>query len=191
MSAPACGGPNPLPCPASTEPGGRRTRLMIARLVDREPVHRRPAATASDTVPWGTPYVPGSPVPQRPYPPQGTYTLRGKASGSARVAIAWDDARTAVRTVSVHYTRYSDDGTGFLDGTESVTRTSVTPTLTALDWTSDLVTTGHGGKVLATKKTSPDGFHLTIDLWQTVFQATGALTTTVGPRTYTQPANGT
>ncbi|MFJ9704532.1 hypothetical protein [Streptomyces sp. NPDC101234] len=191
VSAPSCGGANPLPCPVSTEPGGRRTRLMIAHLVDREPVRRRPVEPVSDRVPWGTPYVPGTAAPQRPYPPQGSYTLRGKASGSARVDILWDDAKTAVKTVSVRYTRCSEDGSTFLDGSESVTRTGASPTLTTLDWYSDLVKTARGGKVLATKKTGTDGFHLTIDLWQTLFQATGTLTTTVGGQAYTQPANGT
>ncbi|WP_416970787.1 TolB family protein [Streptomyces sp. 4F14] len=191
LSAPACGGANPLPCPVSTEPGGRRTRLMISRLVDREPVRPRPVKPRPDTVPWATPYAPGSATPQRPYPPQGTYTLRGKATGGATVDIVWDDARTAVRTVSVRYHRYSDDGRTFLDGSESVTRISNSPTLTSLDWYSDLVRTDRHGKALATKKTGADGFHVTIDLWQTVFRATGTLTTTIGSRTYTQPADGT
>ncbi|MEU1182346.1 hypothetical protein ABZ464_32845 [Streptomyces sp. NPDC005820] len=192
VSAPSCGGANPLPCPVSTEPGARRTRLMIARLVERKPVHPLVVKRVSDTVPWGTPYVPGTAAPERPYPPQGTYLLRGKASGSARVDIVWDDAKTAVKTVSLRYKRYSDvGGAGFLDGSESVTRTSTSTTLTTLDWYSDLVRTGRNGKVPATKKTGTDGFHLTIDLWQTVFRATGTLTTTVGSQTYTQPANGT
>ncbi|MEU6354790.1 hypothetical protein ABZ896_36655 [Streptomyces sp. NPDC047072] len=191
VSAPSCGGANPLPCPASREPGGRRTRLMLAELVDRDPVRTRPVKPVSDRVRWGTPYVPGSAVPERAYPPQGTYTLRGKASGGAKADIVWDEARTGVQTVSLRYTRYSDDGRTFLDGTESVTRVSHSSTLTTLDWYSDLVKTGRSGQVLATKKTGADGFHLTIDLWETVFRATGTLTTTVGGRTYTQPANGT
>ncbi|HET8709886.1 MAG TPA: hypothetical protein VFM32_00815, partial [Spongiibacteraceae bacterium] len=37
VTSPACGGINPLPCPVSTEPGGRRSRLMIARLTSRRP----------------------------------------------------------------------------------------------------------------------------------------------------------
>ncbi|MDX5565866.1 hypothetical protein PYK79_24855 [Streptomyces sp. ID05-04B] len=192
VSAPACGGANPLPCPVSEEPGGRRTRLMLAELVEREPVRARPVKPVFDELPWGTPYVPGSAVPERPYPPQGTYTLRGKASGGAKVDIVWDDdAKTGVKTVSLRYTHYSDDGRTFLDGTESVTRVSRSSTLTTLDWSSDLVKTGPKGRTLATKKTGADGFHLTIDLWDTVFQAAGTLTTTVGGRTYHQPANGT
>jgi len=102
-----------------------------------------------------------------------------------------DRGAYSVKTVAVRYSRYSDDGRNFIDGSENVTRTSTTPTLTTLDWYSDLVKSGRGGKVLATKTTSADGFHLTIDLWQTIFQATGTLTTTVGSRTYVQPANGT
>src|SRR5204862_8353712 len=31
VTAPSCGGANPPPCAASPEPGGRRTRLMIAK----------------------------------------------------------------------------------------------------------------------------------------------------------------
>lgn len=191
VSAPSCGGANPLPCPQSTEPGGRRTRLMVADLVDRKPVRTRPVKPVSDEVPWGTPYTAGDPAPQRPYPAQGTYSLRGRASGSATVDIVWDDAKTAVKTVSVRYQRYSDDGRTFLNGSERVTRTVSSTTLNTVDWYSDLTRTTRSGKVLATKKTGADGFHLTIDLWETVFQATGTLTTTVGGRTYTQPANGT
>ncbi|MET9968758.1 hypothetical protein ABZZ80_23230 [Streptomyces sp. NPDC006356] len=191
VSPPSCGGANPLPCPQSTAPGGRRTRLMVAELVDRDPVRTRPVKPVADEVPWGTRYVPGSAVPGRPYPKQGTYTLRGKASGGASVDIVWDAAGTTVKSVSARYRRYSDDHRTFLHGRESVTRTSPSPTLNVLDWHSDLVKTGRDGKVLATKKTGEGGFRLTIDVIETLFEATGTLTTTVGGRTYTQPANGT
>ncbi|WP_306320129.1 MULTISPECIES: hypothetical protein [unclassified Streptomyces] len=191
VSAPACGGANPLPCPTSTEPGGRHTRLMLARLVDREPARTEKVQELPDDIPWGTRYQPGSPAPVRPYPAQGTYTLPGKSSGKATVAIVWNEARTAVKTVSVRYDKYSADGRTFLGGTESVTRNNPNPTLQKLDWVSDLRQTDATGSVHATKKTSPDGFHLTIDLLETVFDATGTLTTSVGGHTYTQPANGT
>jgi hypothetical protein len=92
------------------------------------------------------------------------------------------------RTVAVSYRNYSDDGKTFLNGKESVTRTNLSLTKHRLDWYSDLAQTG---AVQAEKKTSPDGFHLTIDLFETYFDATGTLTTTVNGRTYTQPANGT
>ncbi|MFD0689646.1 hypothetical protein [Actinomadura fibrosa] len=185
---PACGGANPLPCETSTEPGGRTARMMIARLTGRVPLRPRRVAPISDTVPWGTPYVPGTPVPDRPYPRQGTYTLRGKAFGSAKVTITENPARTAISTIAVRYTRYSDDAVHVLNGTESVTSTNAGPTLNKLDWYSDLVQTGTGR---ATKKTSPDGFHLTIDVLTNIFQATRALTTTVNGHVYEQPANGT
>ncbi|MER6010221.1 hypothetical protein [Streptomyces bluensis] len=50
---------------------------------------------------------------------------------------------------------------------------------------------GWTGRVHATKKTSPDGFHLDITVGTNKFQATGTLTTTVDDHAYTQPANGT
>ena len=46
VTAPSCGGTNPLPCPPSTEPGGRRTRLMIADLTSRKPRPTRPVPPA-------------------------------------------------------------------------------------------------------------------------------------------------
>ncbi|MER6810266.1 hypothetical protein ABT299_13405 [Spirillospora sp. NPDC000708] len=185
---PACGGANPLPCETSTEPGGRTARMMIARLTSRQPLRPRHTAPISDTVPWGTPYTPGSPAPNRPYPPQGIYTLRGKASGSAKITITENPARTAVSAVAASYSRYSDDGIHIINGTESVAATDSSPTINTLDWFSDLVETG---LVHATKKTSASGFHLTIDVLTNIFQATGTLTTTVDGHTYRQPANGT
>ncbi|GAA2404209.1 hypothetical protein GCM10010191_09880 [Actinomadura vinacea] len=185
---PACGGHNPLPCPRSTAPGGRTERMMIARLTGRGPAPARPVAPISDRVPWGTPYQPGSPTPTRPYPREGTYTLRGKVSGSAQVKITETAARTAISTIAVAYKGFSDDGLHVLNGTERVTAANPTLTTTKVDWYSDLVQTG---RTRATKKSSPDGFHLTIDVLTNIFQATGTLTTTINGRTYLQPANGT
>lgn len=190
VTAPACGGVNPLPCPVSDEPGGRGSRLMIAELTSRNPLPLPdgPVAPVPDEVPWGTPYEPGTPTPVRPYPPAGTYTMAGDASGEAEVEIVWNDENTTVSTVSVSYTDYSDDGFHVLDGTESVTRRNPSMLVSELDWHSDLEQTGC---TTATKTTSPDGFHLRIDVLETVFEATGTLTTTIDGRTYTQPANGT
>jgi hypothetical protein len=185
---PACGGANPLPCQPSTAPGGRTARIMLADLTARKPLTPQRAAPISDTVPWGTPYVAGSPAPERAYPPQGDYTLPGKISGTAKIKIAENAARTTISTVAVTYTNYSDDGYHVLNGTESTTTTNPSPTLNKVDWHSDLVQTGC---VTATKKTSSDGFHLTIDILTNIFEATGTLTTTIDGRTYTQPANGT
>jgi hypothetical protein len=186
VSAPSCGGSNPLPCPESTEPGERRTRIMIARLVDREASPTRHVTPPPRTIPWAEEYRPGAPAPQRPYPPAGTFTMHGKATGTATVEIVREGGE--VRTVRVAYRNYSDDRRVLLNGTESVTRTNHSLTLHTLDWHSDLVQTG---AVRASKKTSPDGFRLTIDVLETYFEATGTLTTTVNGRTYRQPANGT
>lgn len=185
---PACGGANPLPCETSTEPGGRTARMMIAHLTSRKPTPRRRVAPISDTVPWGTPYVPGSAAPTRPYPPQGAYTLHGKSFGVAAVTITENATHTAISTVAVSYSHFSDDGIHVLNGTESVTTQTPTPTLNKVDWYSDLVQTGC---VNATKTTSPDGFHLTIDVLTNLFQATGTLTTTIDGHGYEQPADGT
>ena len=185
---PACGGANPLPCRPSTAQGGRTARMMLADLPGRRPVKPRKVAPISDTVPWGTPYVAGSPAPERAYPPQGEYTLDGERSGTAHVKITENAARTSIVTIEVEYTDFSDDGRHLLNGTEKVTTTNPSPTVNRVDWYSDLVQTG---AVKATKKTSPDGFHLTIDVLTNLFQATGTLTTTINGKVYTQPANGT
>jgi len=197
VTAPACGDPNPLPCPASTEPGGRRTRVMIARLTSRkpQPIAKHAMKPISDTVPWGVKYVTGEQPPLRWYPPPGTYTLKGKKSGSAQVVFEWANANEHVPTsISVSYDDYSDDGVRVLNGTEKVGRQTVSTYVSHIDWESDLhqTVTEPGKKPLAvTKVTSPDGFHLTISLLDNLFDATGTLTTTVGDQTYTQPANGT
>jgi hypothetical protein len=163
---------------------------MIARLTDRAPLPLRPAPApeAPDEVPWGTPYEPGTPTPVRPYPPAGTYTLQGEVHGEATVEIEWNAEGTAVSTVTAAYTDYSDDGSYVLNGTESVTRRTPGQFVTELDWASDLT---QSGCATGTKATSPGGFHLRIDLLETIFDADGSLTTTLDGRTYTQPANGT
>jgi hypothetical protein len=190
---PACGGANPLPCPTSTEPGGRATRFMIARLTSRKPQPiGSPIAPISDDVPWGVKYELGSQPPTRWYPPAGTYTLKGKKSGSAQVQI--DRDANKVTMITVTYTDYSDDGIRVVNGTEKVGRTTPSTYVTHVDWWSDLrqkITEPGKKPITATKITSPDGFHLTIDLLQNNLDATGTLTTTVDGQTYTQPANGT
>jgi hypothetical protein len=192
---PACGGANPLPCPTSTEPGGRATRVMIARLTSRKP---QPIAKAlapiSDTVPWGKAYVTGEQPPTRWYPPAGTYTLAGKKTGKATMTIGWNDANTRVQDVAVTYQVFSDDGVRTIDGTESVTASYPSTYVTDILWKSDLTSLvkEKGQQPLkVTKTSSPDGFHLTISLLDNELNATGTLTTTVGGQAYTQPANGT
>ena len=187
VTSPDCGGSNPLPCPQSTAPGGRRVRMMLARFTSRKPVSVKPPAPISDTVPWGTPYVPGSPTPARPLIPEGNYILRGAVSGTAKVTITHTPNHSAILTVAVTYENYSDERGVTFNGTERVTQNRPAPTTSALDWHSDIVQTG---KVNARKVTSPDGFKLTIDVIKNKFQATGTLTTTVDGQTYRQPGNG-
>jgi hypothetical protein len=187
--SPACGGANPLPCEKSTEPGGRTARMMIARLTGLNPSPAPKVAPVSDNVPWGTKYVPGSAIPDRPHPPAGTYTLAGAKLGSATVTITETPDKRAVQTVAVTYKGYSSDGTNILNGTEKVTGASPSLTVSKLDWYTDLTETGGG--VTATKKTSADGFHLTIDLLTNIFDATGTLTTTINGHAFHQPANDT
>ncbi|KAL5315023.1 hypothetical protein ACEPPN_017674 [Leptodophora sp. 'Broadleaf-Isolate-01'] len=184
--SPACGGANPLPCPVSTAQGGRVQRLLVAYLVERKALNLPRVKPISDIVPWGTPYEVDSPYPVRPAPPPGIYTLKGKASGFAKVNITWTSAGTTVSSVGVKYTNFSDDGINTLRGTEMVTRAYQTPTLNLVDWYSNLTSTG---TVTATKVTSPDGFHVSIDSWTNLFNANGTLVTTIDGVTYRQPAN--
>lgn len=192
---PQCGGANPLPCPTSTEPGGRTTRLMIARLTSRKPqAIAKALAPISDTVPWGKAYVTGEQPPARWYPPAGTYTLDGKKTGSAKFTIAWNDTNTRAQSIAVSYSGYSDDGVRTIDGTESVDAAYPSTYVTDILWKSDLTSMVKAkGQVplKVTKLSSPDGFHLTISLLDNELNATGTLTTTVGGQAYTQPANGT
>ncbi|MFB4298683.1 hypothetical protein [Actinomadura sp. NTSP31] len=188
VTAPACGGANPLPCPPSTEPGGRRSRLLIARFPDRAPAPVRRVPPVPDTVAWGTPYTPGESLPVRPHLPAGTYTIKGKARGSAKVVITENAGRTAIASIQAAYTGYSDDGVHIINGTESVAGTgpAIAQTLTFHEdlWLS--------GRETGRKVTSePGGFVLSPSSLQSDFQATGTMTTTIDGRTYRQPANGT
>jgi hypothetical protein len=188
--APACGGENPLVCPISTAQGEREYRAMIANLTSRTPISISPVDIASDTVPWGVPYIPGDVAPARPLPPQGLYTLAGGVAGSAEVNITWNTANTLPETVAVTYDGFSWDNVTILTGTEEVTVTNPSQTLNHVDWFSDLISIGEGG-IVTTKKTSADGFHLNIDVLINQFSANGTLTTTVDGVVYSQPANGT
>jgi len=187
VTSPACDGSNPLPCPPPTEPGGRRFRMMLAHFTSRKPLLVSPSELMSDSVPWGTAYVPGTPTPSRPLIPEGSYTLLGSLSGSASVTVVHTADHKAIYSVAVKYDNYSDADGNVLNGSESVSQTRPAPTTASLDWHSDIVQTG---KVRGTKLTSPDGFKLTIDVMKNIFQATGTLTTTIDGRSYVQPGNG-
>ena len=185
--SPACGGSNPLPCPTPTEPGGRRFRMMMVRFTNRKPLSVNPPPPFADTIPWGTPYTPGTPIPARPLIPEGRYTLRGSISGTATVNIEHTPDHNAIRSVSVVYDNYSSEQGNVLNGSESVSQTHPVPTTSSLEWHSNIVQTG---AVQGAKGTSPDGFKLTIDVMRNVFRATGTLTTTINGKTYVQPSNG-
>ena len=186
--SPSCGGNNPLSCPAPSEPGGRRFRLLVARLTSRKPLSIKPPTPISDDVPWGTPYVPGSSFPQVSPIPEGTYILRGTLSGLATVTIKQSENHRTIKSISVAYNNYSDERGNVIYGTEEVAQLpSPSPTAFALDWHSNLV---QSGKTQGTKITSPDGFKTSIDVFTNIFQATGTLTTTIDGHVYKQPGNG-
>lgn len=184
--SPACGGKNPLPCPKSTEPGGRVTRLMLAHLTSRQPLKLDPAEPVADEVPWGVLLKGEDELPERSYPGQGNYTVVGKASGAASVSLIFD--QDMMKTVAVTYRNYSDDGRIVIEGSERVTRTVEKMTTNKIGWYSNLTSTGDQN---ATKKTSPGGFHLEIDSLTNIFKANGTLTTTVDGNEWKQPLNGT
>jgi hypothetical protein len=161
---------------------------MIAHLTSRTPAPAKKVKPVSDTVPWGTPYTGPSPAPLRPLVPAGSYTLDGKAFGSAQVQITHDAVNTFVSSVSVSYTNYSDDGFHVINGTESVSLPS-SGIIQTVTWHSSLMLSGCQ---TGTKVTSePGGLVLTEDEQNTIFTATGTLATTVDGTTYSQPLNGT
>ncbi|MCX5085682.1 hypothetical protein [Streptomyces sp. NBC_00401] len=193
----ACGAnPTPHRCADSTEPGGRNSRVMVARFPDFKPTAPATPAPVSDRT-WGQPYDPSTPAqPSKPVP-TGTYTLRGKVQGSATVQITNNSAGTQSLSVAVAYRNFSDDGTNIINGTEKVERVSnpalgCTPgtatALACLTWTEDLKLSGrHTG----TKHTGHEGFTLgPAAMLRNEFQAVGTLTTIIDGTAYKQPANG-
>ncbi|KAH6984029.1 hypothetical protein EDB80DRAFT_823617 [Ilyonectria destructans] len=188
--SPSCGGDNPLECPESTAQGGRTYRVMVAKLTSRRPKKQPAAFKMPDTIPWATPFPPGTPTPRNAPLEAGNFVLKGKLSGVADVSLIPGAGISGIRTVAITYHKYSDDGHHILNGHENATLTldASNPWLNIVDWYSDLVQTG---EVHATKKTSPGGFHLEIDAATNWFNANGTLTTTIDGVVYEQPANGT
>ncbi|KAH8647011.1 hypothetical protein BGZ61DRAFT_501285 [Ilyonectria robusta] len=174
--SPACGGPNPLPCFQSKEPQGKDVRMVLAKFTSRTP----------------SKFIPVAPVrrspPDRPVPPPGTYRLAAKSSGYASVTLAGAANSSGIIGVAVTYNDYSDDGETFLNGFENVTTIPMASTVAHLDWFSDLVQTGPN--LYATKKSSPEGFEVEIDVLTNIFDSNGTLTTTINGAVYEQPLNG-
>ncbi|MFD4601324.1 hypothetical protein ACFWPQ_25250 [Streptomyces sp. NPDC058464] len=186
VTSPACGGANPLPCPVSTEPGGRHSRVMIARFPELHPGRATPPAPISDSVPWGTPYTAGQAFPTRAHLPAGSYTLPGKSHGTADVVITADASNALITKIQVSYRDFSDNGTDVVNGTESAERGSDT-TISSVTWHENL---GLSGRHTGTKVTGPDGFALSPRALGNYFDATGTMTTTMDGQTWTQPGNG-
>lgn len=185
--SPACGGDNPLPCYDSTEPGGRRERIMIAHLAGREPLQPQAVEPMPDIIPWAVPYLPGGIPSRRKHPPSGVYTLKGQHSGHARVSLTENDSQTAIRTVAVSYHDFSDDGESFLHGTQRVTEDLEHLTIDHLEWHSNLT---YRGRYEASQVTSEDGFRMSIDVMKNDFRANGTLKTILDGVEYLQPRDG-
>ncbi|WP_157186783.1 hypothetical protein [Nocardia jiangxiensis] len=184
----ACGAnPSPHTCAGSPEPGGRNSRVMIARFPGFQPTPAPSVPIAPDAT-WGLPYQPGQAIPARPHLAAGTYTAQGSIQGTAKVVVTEDSSKALVMNLAVTYTDYSDTPGVVLNGTESAVRDSDSA-ISAMTLHENLQMTGrHQG----TKKTSePNGFTMSPALLQSNFQVTGTLTTTIDGRAYTQPANGT
>lgn len=175
---------DPTTCPPSSEPGGRTSRLMLAKLTSRAPQPAHTVKPAPDVVPWGTPYHPGDPNPILPHLAAGTYTLKGKTSGSAAVTITENSAKTGVMSISVTYTNYGDDGIDTINGTESA-QNKGTPS-SDITLHEDLTLTGkHAGS----KKTSePGGYTISPRaVISGTYNPVGTMTTILDGHTYTQP----
>ncbi|KAK4493911.1 hypothetical protein PRZ48_015096 [Zasmidium cellare] len=187
---PACGGENPLPCSNSSEPGGRRERLMIAHLVERSPLPARNVMPMPDVIPWAVPYVPGETVPAPAYLnlKSGNYTLKGEVSGSASIEIIENDSKTAIQMIKVGFDNFSDDGLATLSGTQNITRNVEGFTINTLDWYSNLTREG----IWPSRQfTSPAGFHMSIYVLTNLFEANGTLVTIAEGLTFRQPQDGT
>lgn len=184
----ACGAnPSAHTCAGSPEPGGRNSRVMIARFPG---LHATPppAVPPAPEATWGVPYQPGQAMPVRPHLPAGSYTVKGAKKGEAKVEITEDAAKARIMNLSVAYTDYSDTPGVVLNGTESVVRGSDSD-IADMTLHENLTMTG---RQQGTKKTSePDGFTMKAAMLQSGFQVTGTLTTTIDGCAYTQPANGT
>jgi hypothetical protein len=185
-ASPDCGTPTTSACEASTEQGGRTTRLMLARLTSRRP-NRLPLpaiSPVSDNVPWGTPYKAGDPWPTRAHLPGGSYTLKGAKTGYAAVQLLESPDKTALISISVSYTNFSDDGLSFINGSESVLNTG--GKIGLITFHEDLTMTGqHTG----TKTTSePSGYSVSpADAIANRYTPVGTMTTTIDGKTYDQP----
>ncbi|KAM0548767.1 hypothetical protein ACHAPJ_009763 [Fusarium lateritium] len=161
--------------------------MYIATFTNREPSARGPVKEHPDVIPWGAPYVPGSSPPAQSDIACGIYTLKGKASGSAKVNITMGTL-PAIGTISVSYSRYSDDGKSYLEGNETVTGSVSRLVNYSFDWYSDIK---QSGAVKGTKKTSKGGYLVSVSAMENVLSSTGSLVTTLNGVKWSSPASGT
>lgn len=187
-----CGPPyDAIACPATTtEPGGRTSRLMIARLTGRHPRPSLPVSQVSDTVPWAMPYHPGDAAPAPVLIPSGTYTLKGKLFGKAQVTFTQNAAGNAYSSASVTYNNYTDDGINVINGTETVIATpSANPLLGTVTYHDNLVLSGaHTGSQTTSE---PGGYTIapTASLAFGQYRPVGTMTTIIDGTVYNQPPN--
>ncbi|WP_307874258.1 hypothetical protein [Frankia sp. AgW1.1] len=177
---------DPATCPPSSEPGGRTSRLMLARLTSRTPRAAPAVKPLPDTVAWGTPYHAGDPTPVLPHLPAGTYTLSGRTAGTAAVTITENSTKTGVMSISVTYTNYDDDGTDVINGTESVQNKGTSASDITFHENLNLT-----GKHTGTKKTSePGGYTISPRaVISGTYNPVGTMTTTLDGHTYNQPGS--
>lgn len=185
---PACGGENPLPCYESKEPGGRQERLMVAHLTSQEPAPRKEVFELSDEIPWAVPYVPGEPAPVQRFPEPGTYTLKGRASGSADVEFIAPPNSSAITAVNATFRNFSDDGVRTVSGYQNVAQSVQGFTLDRTAWDVDVEQTG---REMGSQWTSEGGFEMEVDVLVNRFEANGTLTAVVEGEVFWQPMDGT
>ena len=109
----------------TVEPGGRNTRLVIARLIDRQPKPYTPPAPISDVRPVGDAVHtgrPGTVARKQRCRRQGTYTVRGAVFGTAEVTLQQNlsGPQPLISDVAVSYDNFSYDGINVINGTEHV-----------------------------------------------------------------------
>jgi hypothetical protein len=185
----ACGAnPTPHQCSDSTEPGGRNSRVMMARFPTLPASRPQAPAPISNTAPskWAIPYTGQALPPSVAFLPAGTYTIEGPVRGFATVVVTDNGAGTGIQSIQATYDNYSQDGRHVINGTESVQNDATPGNVT---WDEDLTLSG---RQTGTKVTSPGGFTLGLSVeFANLFEASGTMTTTIDGQTYSQPVNGT
>jgi hypothetical protein len=141
---------------APDEPGGRRTRIVVAELADRPPTRTGTRGPASPDPTWA-PSLAGF-VPERPDTPA---SRDGHRSGSVTI-VEHPGAEPGVTVRDVTYHNFSDDGRWVIDGQERAEYRGVLAGQT--HYTADLTVTGrHRGFLRADATISPAGITGAID----------------------------